>query len=158
MLLLPTIQFTGFLGSVNEMLATDLSIPKGAPGNKFHVTFEEFPLIVIMSLGRLAAKDAPGMALKHAKSDAAPKLTDPSLIKLLSEKSRKIHNSLRNRKDPEASKKKRTARQTDMGRLMKRVQRYLGLRERAAYATPGASGKRSIQKFLTDSLTYSQIY
>ncbi|KAI1374540.1 hypothetical protein F4677DRAFT_160415 [Hypoxylon crocopeplum] len=138
LLLVPTTQFEGYLSDVNFQIKKRLGIPSGKASIPFSLVFGENDTPVPRFLGRASSEEAVE-ALKlqicRLPIDDLGSL-GPATLQLYMKKMDTIYNSLKsgkNKKDPEVTRKKRAERQKGYGRMIKRAQRYLGLRERASY-------------------------
>ncbi|GAW22221.1 hypothetical protein ANO14919_117570 [Xylariales sp. No.14919] len=134
LLLVPTIQFELFLNIANHQLGGNLTIPKGSTGERFSLTFGEWDTPLPRFLGR--ADSASAVDALKARSHMLPaddlSHLAPSCYQRYRDKMDEINTSLRSakrRRKLEVSKKKRIQRNKDSGRMLKRVQRYLGLRQ-----------------------------
>ncbi|KAI8950923.1 hypothetical protein F4801DRAFT_547371 [Xylaria longipes] len=142
LLLVPTIQFEKYLDIANHELDVNLAIPRGGAGKRFALTFGEFDTPRPRFLGR--ANGAQALDALKARTDEVPdddlrRLT-PACYQVYLDKINEIYDSLKadKKKNPEVARQKRIQRQKDSGRMLKRVQRYLGLR-RATPHVPGNS-------------------
>lgn len=142
LLLVPTTQFKAFLDYANSQLGTELEIPRGEASDKFCLLFGEFNTPLPRFLGRPLDNEAlEGLKLKK---DFLPEddLTCLGAVALRYYKERmdKIYNSYKyHKKNPEIARRKRIERQKSCSRMVKRAQRYLGLREVSRYP-PNTSG------------------
>ncbi|KAI1116002.1 hypothetical protein F5Y14DRAFT_97950 [Nemania sp. NC0429] len=144
LLLVPTSQLERYLDNANHQLDMQFAIPHGSAGDKFSLTFGEWDTPRPRFLGR--ANDASAInALKaRAHELPTPDLTHlaPERYRMYCDKLDKIYGLLgmaRSRGNrgggggrARAGGKrweKRVQRQKDYGRMLKRAQRYLGLRE-----------------------------
>ncbi|KAI0002824.1 hypothetical protein F4779DRAFT_634931 [Xylariaceae sp. FL0662B] len=138
LLLVPSIQFEQYLNYASVQLNMKLSIPRGGTREKFFVRFGDDDTPLPRYLGR---PDSTG-ALEYLKLQIS-KLPKDNLTRLTRsvlhnymEKMDDVYGSFlsaKSKKDLEAAKIKRIERQKRYGRMVKRVQRYLGLRGQRAY-------------------------
>ncbi len=138
-LLVPTIQLEQFLKFTNMNTGRNLSIPRGHARDKFFLTFGGFDTPLPRFLGRVDSEEAyEGLShnMHHLPQERLNHLSAADL-QYFKNMMDKVYNSFKvtKNKDPEAAKLKRVERQKNLGRVTKRVQRYLGLRARAAYAS-----------------------
>ncbi|KAK5636688.1 hypothetical protein RRF57_012400 [Xylaria bambusicola] len=144
LILVPTIQFEQFLGSINNRVDEELSIPKGKAGELFSLTFGEWDTPRPRFLGR--AKNANSIDRLETRSHTLPAndlghLTH-ACYQMYRDKMDEIYSSLtnaKNQKKRERALKKRLQRNKDSGRMLKRVQRYLGLRQATSHVAPNGS-------------------
>lgn len=141
LLLVPTVQFKGFLDFANARLGRNLTIPRGPAQAKFFLTFGVSGTPRPRFLGDVSSWAGHEDLRNKAKCFAPDNLGDLSAgaIRAFKEIVRTIYNSInaekKQKKNPEVERMKRIERQKESGRVTKRVQRYLGLRARAAYAS-----------------------
>ncbi|KAJ2988080.1 hypothetical protein NUW58_g4161 [Xylaria curta] len=140
LLLVPTIQFEEYLNVANEQLGIQLAIPRGRAEERFFLKFGEWDTPRPRFLGQ--ANSASGIdALKARAHTLSPDDVDhltPACYQMYRERVDEVYNSLNaseSKKDPDAARRKRMQRQKDNGRMLKRVQRYLGLRRDASYTS-----------------------
>jgi hypothetical protein len=133
LLLVPSFQFKQFLSLANSQLGTKLSIPGGVGQAQFLLTFTGVPL------PRFLGQTNNGDTLNHFKSliSSLPRYDVANMpaatLKVFKDMMDKAYGSFKPNKSLEIRDQKRVQRQKNLGRMTKRVQRYLGLRERAAY-------------------------
>ncbi|KAI0841522.1 hypothetical protein F5Y06DRAFT_307538 [Hypoxylon sp. FL0890] len=138
LLLVPSGQFEEFLDDMNSHLVIKLSIPTGQACEKFYVTFGDGDTPRPRFLGS-ADSDEALEALKiriHRLPIDDLKGLSATTLKGYKDKMDEVYNSCKsgkNKKDPEAAKMRRIERQKGCGRMIKRTQRYLGLRNLAAF-------------------------
>lgn len=138
-------------------MRTTLSIPGGIIAEKFSLTFGEFGNPRPRFAGRIDNDDAYKSLkdmLLGAPQDNLGQL-DFSSLEFFKEQMDMVYNSFKpskSKKDPEARQMKQLMRQKDWGRITKRVQRYLGLRRRAAYANMSGTKKTSLVLYLAENL------
>ncbi|KAI0456116.1 hypothetical protein F5B21DRAFT_468756 [Xylaria acuta] len=144
LLLVPTVQFEQYLNIANRELNGQLSIPRGVAGRRFALTFGEWDTPRPRFLGRANGADALE-ALKartgEVPADDLRHLT-PACYRMYLDKIDKIYDSLKandKKKNPEVARQKRIQRQKDSGRMLKRVQRYLGLRRATSHESNSSS-------------------
>ncbi|KAI1098987.1 hypothetical protein F4804DRAFT_345888 [Jackrogersella minutella] len=137
LLLVPSSQFEEIIDYVSSQVKIELSVPKGQAGEKFTLTFGDRDMPVPRFLGRVESEEA----LEELKS-RIPMLPKDDLrnlsattIYLYKRKMDKIYSSVKSggKKKPEATREKRLERQKGYGRMIKRAQRYLGIRDRFPY-------------------------
>ncbi|KAI1126672.1 hypothetical protein F5Y10DRAFT_293468 [Nemania abortiva] len=133
LLLVPTAQFERYLDVANNQLNGNLSIPQGRSGERFSLTFGEWDTPRPRFLGRAnsaSAVDALRARMHTLPADDLSNLT-PACYQMYCDKMDQIYGSLNaaKGKKKEGARKKRIQRQKDNGRMLKRVQRYLGLRQ-----------------------------
>jgi hypothetical protein len=138
LILVPTVQFEQFLSTANANLHTHLCIPGGANEEKFIVARFNAPF------PRFAGRVSDEAAYKSLKDtligapwDDLLKLDKKSLNDFKEQMDR-VYDSFKSsksksKKNPEIQRMKQVLKQKDWGRITKRVQRYLGLRQRSAY-------------------------
>ncbi|KAK7744372.1 hypothetical protein SLS62_010227 [Diatrype stigma] len=159
LLLIPSVQFEQFLKFTNQEIGTKLTIPHGEARPKFFLTFGDSNTPLPRFLGCVHSEKAYEDLRSKMYGLPQDKLSDLSPGALQSfkgtmEKAYRIVGS--KKKSPEAARMRKVERQKDHGRMTKRVQRYLGLRARAAYASHSASAAAdwNVEKpapFITDS-------
>ncbi|KAI0528069.1 hypothetical protein F5B22DRAFT_17987 [Xylaria bambusicola] len=140
LVLVPTIQFEQFLSSINNRIDEELSIPKGRAGELFFLTFGEWDTPRPRFLGR--ANNASSIDRLETRSLTLP-ANDLSHLthacyQMYQEKMDEIYSSLtnaKNQKKRERAMKKRRERNKASGRMLKRVQRYLGLRQATSHVS-----------------------
>ncbi|KAI3336696.1 hypothetical protein HD806DRAFT_14873 [Xylariaceae sp. AK1471] len=138
LLLIPTIQFEQYLNVTNHQLGGELSIPRGSARERFFLTFGEWDTPRPRFLGRADSASALDVlkALVHTLPADNLSHLSPACYQMYRDKMDKIYASLvKSKKDPEAARKKRMQRQKDWGRMLKRVQRYLGLRQTISHVS-----------------------
>lgn len=139
-LLVPTSQFQHLLDRINETLQIQLVIPPGTFAEKFNVIFGQYQTPIPRFLGR-AADEATFDTL--VKSMPPPNSADDvfgnprieakgaqmyakKIDKLLAEHSKEKHK----KKKSDKNRTKRLLNRRAAGRQIKRVQRYMGLRQK----------------------------
>jgi hypothetical protein len=139
LILVPTAEFEEFLNIANSHMRTNISIPGGTIAENFSLTFGEFG----NPRPRFAGRINNDVAYKSLKDTllGAPQdnvgMLDFGALEFFKEQMDMIYNSFKppnSKKNPEVQYMNRLLRQKDWGRTTKRVQRYLGLRQQAAYA------------------------
>lgn len=140
-LLIPTEQFQHLLDRINQTLTIQLTIPPGVNGDKFRVIFGQQKTPIPRFLGH--APDAKGLAalveampplhrddavyeLAHAKHQA-----QDMYLKKVNGLLYKYDKSGRKKNKSDKAKKKRIYERKLWGKQIKRIQRYVGLREKA---------------------------
>ncbi|KAI1144464.1 hypothetical protein F5Y05DRAFT_407856 [Hypoxylon sp. FL0543] len=137
LLLVPSAQFEEFLDDVNSQLVVQHSVPRGQESEKFYVSFGEGGTPRPRFLGcadREEALEALKIRIHRLPIDDLTSLS-ANTLKNYKDKIDGVYNSCKSgkRKDPEVAKRKRIERQKGCGRMVKRTQRYLGLRNPAAF-------------------------
>ncbi|EMR68364.1 putative qde-2-interacting protein [Eutypa lata UCREL1] len=136
-------QFEHFLKIANVKLYKNLRIPHGGARDKFFLTFGSSDTPVPRFLGRAGNEKALQIIQRSIYGFPQDKLSDlsPAVLQSYKDSMDEIYNSFtsRKKKNPEEVKMKQVERQKNLGRVTKRVQRYLGLRARAAYVSQSAS-------------------
>ena len=145
-LLVPTSQFQHFMNRINQTLGIQLIVPPGPSGEKFRVIFGQQKTPVPRFLGRAADETALASIVRNMPAINVRDGTDrmkPQAKKMYEKKvaglvvrydrdkmEQKLAKAEKNRL------RRKTERQT-VGRQIKRVQRYLGLRHKSV-----ANGQR----------------
>ncbi|KAI1816061.1 hypothetical protein GGS20DRAFT_269073 [Poronia punctata] len=141
LLLVPTSQFQQFLEATNRALGTELTIPDISRA-RYVLSFGSRNTPSPRFLGRVNnVSDLE--SLKERGSTLLPDdLSGLSIesSQMFREEMNAIYASLTN-KDPEKARMKRMERQKGWGRMIKRVQRYLGLRQTISHVSRNASTK-----------------
>ncbi|KAK8055471.1 hypothetical protein PG993_000698 [Apiospora rasikravindrae] len=136
LLLVPTIDFDEFLQCVNRELRTLLAVPSGKEAERFNLRFLGFPRPQFAGkVGSLAAYYE--LKSKLARSNPSYMNLQPAVLSLFKDEMDRIYESVKTpkpKKDPAIQRAKTIAKQKTFGQTTKRVQRYLGLRTRTAYA------------------------
>ncbi|RYP63466.1 hypothetical protein DL771_009259 [Monosporascus sp. 5C6A] len=145
LLLVPSVQFEQFLSLASAYTGRNLSIPGGQAREKFFLTFGDWNTPLPRFLGRAnSEEDFQGLSFKvyTFPKDNYENLTAAALqsFKDMMDRVYNSYKAPKSKKNPETVKRKRIERQKNLGRVTKRVQRYLGLRPRAAYASHLPSG------------------
>ncbi|TGJ87722.1 hypothetical protein E0Z10_g1038 [Xylaria hypoxylon] len=140
LLLIPTIQFEQFLNIANHQLDGELAIPQGRAGELFSLTFGEWDTPRPRFLGRANSASAVDSLRERAHTLPADDLSHltPSCYQMYQDKIDEIYSSLKIGKKSnklEAAKNKRVQKKKDSGRMLKRVQRYLGLRQAISHVS-----------------------
>ncbi|KAI0816784.1 hypothetical protein GGR55DRAFT_674977 [Xylaria sp. FL0064] len=144
LLLVPTVQFEQFLNLVNHQIDGELAIPEGRAGQRFSLTFGEWDTPRPRFLGRVNSAsilDALEARVHTLPADDLKHLS-PSCYQMYEDKMNEIYRSLRtdkNIKKQERAKQKRIQRNKDSGRMLKRAQRYLGLRRAISHVSSDSS-------------------
>ncbi|ORY70157.1 uncharacterized protein BCR38DRAFT_332270, partial [Pseudomassariella vexata] len=137
LIFVPSIQFEQFLEIVNSRLQVNPKITCGALSERFYVTFGEFGTPRPRFLGRINNEGTYEMlktTLGVPQNDLSQ--LDASNVQFFKDKFDGIYNTLRDskkKKNPGLERLKKTLKQKAWGSIIKRVQRYLGLRIRTAY-------------------------
>ncbi|KAI1413700.1 hypothetical protein F5Y13DRAFT_179403 [Hypoxylon sp. FL1857] len=144
LLLVPSAQFEEFLNDVNSHLMEQLSIPRGQACEKFYVTFGDGETPRPRFLGNADSDEALEALKIRTHRLPIDDLKTLSTIALQSYKDKmdRVYSSCKsakNKKDPELARRKRFERQKGCGRMIKRTQRYLGLRSPAAFTVHSSS-------------------
>ncbi|KAH6654351.1 hypothetical protein BKA67DRAFT_658655 [Truncatella angustata] len=133
LILVPTAQFSQLLQEINTELGFSLRIPaKSRNGDIFEIYFGESPR------PRFMGKVKDENVYRNAKETLGAILDDLSTLNAgrlhqFKEKMDKIYDSVKSsksKKDPEKQRLKVINRQKGFGQAIKRVQRYIGLRQR----------------------------
>ncbi|KAI8966358.1 hypothetical protein F5Y11DRAFT_190313 [Daldinia sp. FL1419] len=139
LLLVPSVQFKEHLKNVNSHLNLQLSVPEGEAGASFYATFGDRDTPLPRFLGRagdLAAIEKLKLRIHRLPMDDLARLSATSLQDYR-KKIDKLYESFKPAKNKaktaEAARQKRMERQKGYGRMVKRAQRYLGLRGRLGY-------------------------
>ncbi|KAI0386090.1 hypothetical protein F5Y04DRAFT_289847 [Hypomontagnella monticulosa] len=132
LLLVPTTQFKAFLDDANSQLGTRLDIPRGQASEKFLLLFGEFNTPLPRFLG--CPHDDKALDELKIQINGLPEydLTclSAAALKYYKDRMDKIYASYKSqKKNPEIARQKRIQRQKGFGRMVKRAQRYLGLRQ-----------------------------
>ncbi|KAI0098971.1 hypothetical protein F4776DRAFT_658389 [Hypoxylon sp. NC0597] len=133
LLLVPSAQFEEFLDEINSHLIVRLSIPKGRACAEFYVTFGDGHTPRPRFLDH-ADSDEALEALKsqiHRLPIDDLKSLSATTLQSYKDKMDRVYNSCKskkNKRDLEVVRRKRIERQKSCGRMIKRTQRYLGLR------------------------------
>ncbi|KAI0024745.1 hypothetical protein F4780DRAFT_775680 [Xylariomycetidae sp. FL0641] len=140
LLLVPSDQFEQFLGVANAQLKGHLAVPSGNARARFYMTFGQFDAPLPRFLGRANSQAAldflKARISKLPYRDEWVAMTDAGLQNY-KEKMDDIYKFLKDGKSKQSSEAavaKRMQRQKGYGRMLKRTQRYLGLRPRGGYA------------------------
>lgn len=129
--LVPTVQFQEFLEDANTALKTKLAIPDGNRGEKLQVVFEGFPRPHFLGSVR-SQEDFENLKRYALPSDSNP---DTESTRIFNQKLEEIYQSFKPaKKRPEVRYWNQVARRKNWSRTIKRVQRYLGLRQRVTLA------------------------
>lgn len=138
LLLVPTVQFEKYLNIANHELGGQLAIPGGGAGKRFTLTFGEWDTPCPRFLGR--ANSEPALEALKARTDKVPaddlRYLTPACYQTYLDKLDEIYDSPKENKKKNSQKvarQKRVERQKDGGRMLKRVQRYLGLRRATSH-------------------------
>ncbi|KAI2642644.1 hypothetical protein GGS21DRAFT_184121 [Xylaria nigripes] len=132
LLLVPTFQFIRFLEMANDELDTNLTIPGGAAGKEFWLRFGEWNTPTprfVKAADNSTAYDEVKILSQTLPLDDLSHLT-PTQHQMYCDKMEGIFKSLKftGYKNTEAARLRRVQKQKNCGRMLKRVQRYLGLR------------------------------
>jgi hypothetical protein len=126
--LVPTRQFQDFLAEANSDLDTHLSIPTGNHGDRFKVRFKG--VLQPQSLGCIRNAEEFEQQ-KHYLLPLIKEDFDAETLQLFNQKIENIYLSFKpSKKKPETKYWNQLARRKSWSRAIKRVQRYLGLRQR----------------------------
>jgi hypothetical protein len=140
LLLVPTSQFEQYLNVANQRLGGKLSIPRGSARERFYLTFGEWDTPRPRFLGRADSVSTLEVLKARVLTLPADNLghLSPGCYQMYRDKIDEIYGSLqlaKRKKDPEAAREKRMQRQKGWGRMLKRVQRYLGLRQTLSHVS-----------------------
>ncbi|KAI1755428.1 hypothetical protein F4782DRAFT_488534 [Xylaria castorea] len=140
LLLVPTVQFEKYLDIANRELDGRLTIPRGGAGKQFTLTFGDWDTPCPRFLGR--ANSASALEALKARTNEVPaddlRHLTPACYQMYLDRIDKIYNSIKannKKKKAEVTRQKRIQRQKDSGRMLKRVQRYLGLRRATSHVS-----------------------
>ncbi|KAI0429698.1 hypothetical protein F5Y09DRAFT_356807 [Xylaria sp. FL1042] len=140
LLLVPTIQFEQFLMVVNQEIDGELAIPQGCAGERFSLTFGEWNTPRPRFIGRAnsaSVLDALEARVHMLPADDLSHLS-PSCHQMYQDKMDQIYSSLKtgkSKKKQEKARQKRIQKNKNSGRMLKRVQRYLGLRQATSHVS-----------------------
>ena len=154
LLLVPTIQFQQFLNLTSNKLGRNIVIPQGQAREKFFLTFGSFNTPLPRFLGHVDSAEAyeglRGMWFGFPPDDLS--ILPAGAVQAFQDTMASIYASCRrpSTKNPQFERMKRIERQKQFGRVTKRVQRYLGFRARAVYASH--SGKRCVSATLNPQI------
>ncbi|KAI1170734.1 hypothetical protein F4777DRAFT_591732 [Nemania sp. FL0916] len=143
LLLVPTSQFERYLDFVSSHLKLRLPIPLDESGERFAVSFREFDTPLPRFLGRAGDINQVNRLVAQAFSlpaDNVDYLT-PACYQMYCDKMDNIYQSLdrtAKKNNPITADEKRSKRQKECGRMIKRVQRYLGLRQAFSLMSSGS--------------------
>ncbi|KAI1074340.1 hypothetical protein F5B20DRAFT_586356 [Whalleya microplaca] len=138
LLLVPSVQFEQYLDMASSELRIKLSIPRGKAREKFFVQFgdDNTPLPRFLgSVSNIDSFESLKLQISNLPKDNLTRLTSSALHNYR-DKIDKVYDSFKSAKskrDAEAARLKRVERQKGYSRMVKRVQRYLGLRGRRHY-------------------------
>lgn len=138
LLLVPSVQFEQFLKLTSSEIRMRLAIPHGEARSKFFLTFGDANTPRPRFLGRVHSEAAYEELRFKVYGLPQDNLSDlsPAALQFFKETMEKAYRIVgAKKKSPEAARVRKVERQKDHGRMTKRVQRYLGLRARAAYAS-----------------------
>lgn len=134
LLLVPTAQFEDYLSSIEAYIDGELGVPEGHARKLLTLTFGEWDTPRPYFVGR--ANNASKIDRLQGLSCELPAIDisqlSPSCYRMYCDKMTEIYTSLDSakvQKKRDQARKKRIARNKDCGRMIKRVQRYLGLRQ-----------------------------
>ncbi|KAI0439606.1 hypothetical protein F4803DRAFT_553923 [Xylaria telfairii] len=140
LLLVPTVQFEKYLDIATHELGGQLTIPGGGAGRRFTLTFGEWDTPCPRFLGR--ANSEPALEALKARTHKAPaddlRHLTPACYQTYLNKLDAIYDSgkeNKKKKNPQVARQKMVEKQKDAGRMLKRVQRYLGLRRATSHAS-----------------------
>ncbi|RDW71222.1 hypothetical protein BP6252_07785 [Coleophoma cylindrospora] len=138
-LLVPANQFQDFLTKINEKLNLQLTIPNIGPNGSFQVTFEDKDMPRPRYLGQATSKEmADSLLEKELPSGYIPKWEELSTVaptdrsmEAFKAKMDMIQLAQKGKKlaSKERAKTERVAKQQSWNHAIKRVQRYLGIRD-----------------------------
>ncbi|KAI8634733.1 hypothetical protein F5Y19DRAFT_122599 [Xylariaceae sp. FL1651] len=137
LIMVPSVQFEQYLSFTNRQLDKELAIPRGNARGSFFLTFGEWDSPCPRFLGRANSTNSLDALKARISTLPADDLSRPTPAGLQAYKDKvdEIYSSLKrvkSKKDPEVARKRRMQRQKDWGRMLKRAQRYLGLRQSVA--------------------------
>ncbi|GAP87747.1 putative qde-2-interacting protein [Rosellinia necatrix] len=140
LLLVPTIQFEQYLNIATHQLSGVFTIPRGTAGGKFTLSFGEWDAPRPRFLGRTNSTCSIDVLKEHARTLPADNLghLTPACYQMYHDKMEKIYRSLeptRSKEKSAAAMSRRIQKRKDSGRMIKRLQRYLGLRQSTSHAS-----------------------
>ncbi|KAJ8130076.1 hypothetical protein O1611_g3560 [Lasiodiplodia mahajangana] len=147
LLLIPTIQFEQFLDTLNAQFNGKLAIPEGSAGEQFSLTFGQWDTPRPRFLER--ANNARGVDALIARAQTLPAddlshLT-PACYRTYCDKVDEIYGSLNpTTEGMDKATRKRIRKRKECGRMLKRVQRYLGLRKATGHMSSHMPSKNSV--------------
>lgn len=134
-LFVPTYQFQQLLEFVNAKLDTDLKVPGGKNIGKFSVSFGR---LGHTPRPRFLGRSTDGETFKALEADIPPLDPTDKLDQIpvaakddFLEQLKMIHTAMNRKKKSQRNRSDRVASHKAWGRSIKRVQRYLGLRQKA---------------------------
>ncbi|KAI2630800.1 hypothetical protein GGR54DRAFT_170867 [Hypoxylon sp. NC1633] len=144
LLLVPTSQFVKYIANVNIQLNARLAVPKHKEANRFFATFGEFDTPLPRFLGRADSFDTvEALKLQTGRITRCDlDRLSTATLQIYQKKMDELYDSCKSKKskrDTEAARLKRIERFKGYGRMAKRVQRYLGLREETNYMYQSSS-------------------
>ncbi|KAI1369210.1 hypothetical protein F5Y08DRAFT_352955 [Xylaria arbuscula] len=148
LLLVPATQFEEYLSSIDAYLDEKLGAPEGLPRALLNLTFGEWDTPRPYFLGRADSANRIDELRKLSwtlPSTDISRLT-PSCYQMYCDKMAEIYTSLnfaKVQKKREQARKKMIVRNKEYGRVLKRVQRYLGLRRAMSHVSPNSSLEHS---------------
>ncbi|KAI0191506.1 hypothetical protein EV127DRAFT_480447 [Xylaria flabelliformis] len=148
LLLVPTVQFEKYLHIANHELDMQLAIPRGGAGQRFTLIFGNFDTPRPRFLGRVnsaSALEALKGRTHELPADGLRHLT-PACYRTYLDNIDEIYDSIKARdkkRKEEMARQKRMQRQKDSGRMLKRVQKYLGLRRATSHVSSNSSAVTS---------------
>ncbi|KAI1742216.1 hypothetical protein F4680DRAFT_413248 [Xylaria scruposa] len=140
LLLVPTVQFEAYLHIANGELDTRLTIPRGGAGKRFALAFGDWDTPRPRFLGRANSASALETLKRRTNEVPADNLRHltPACHRTYLDKLDKIYDSIKTRDKKmkeEVARQRRMQRQKDSSRMLKRVQRYLGLRRATSHVS-----------------------
>ncbi|KAI2470435.1 hypothetical protein F4781DRAFT_421354 [Annulohypoxylon bovei var. microspora] len=159
LLLVPSSQAKDFLSDVSFQLKIPLPIPRGQAGENFSLAFGDWGMPLPHFVGRAESNDTLEGLKEQVKRLPKDNLAGLSTTasEVYKNKMDEIHNSIRSgkKKNPEANRVKRVERQKGYGRMIKRSQRYLGLRGVTGFGFNSSRSSYYVGNYL-EWLTLSQ--
>jgi hypothetical protein len=136
LIFVPTAQLAQLLRNINSELGLNLKIPENKPGELFEIRFENFPYPRF--LGKVQ-NEQTYHEFKRALGSWREDLSELKVegMRLFKEKINRIYDSIKpptSKKNDEGRRLKMITRQKGWSQTIKRVQRYLGLRQRSNLA------------------------
>ncbi|KAI1500690.1 hypothetical protein F5X99DRAFT_385140 [Biscogniauxia marginata] len=134
LLLVPSVQFQNFLRFTSTQLNGNLTVPQDEAGEEYFLTFGEEDSPVPRFLGQAGSSSVLKVLEDRLKTLSKDDLSRLPLatIKAYRSKVDRIYDSVKGplgKRKAEAARFRKTERQKSYSRMIKRVQRYLGLRK-----------------------------
>ncbi|KAI0118780.1 hypothetical protein GGR51DRAFT_570557 [Nemania sp. FL0031] len=145
LLLVPTTQFEQHLDTVSSLLNRRIYIPRGKAGEQFSLTFGEWDTPRPRFLERVTNAGTIPTLMTRAYTLPAENFSHltPACYQMYYDKLTAIYCSWNNHTERHKKvARKRIQRRKDSGRMLKRVQRYLGLRQTSLHMTSHVSSTK----------------